>query len=154
MQPAGGDSAESRSRPSRARGPDDPGDAARVLRAGVEVRELIYRIFSSIANGGEPGPADLTTLNARLHEVLGRLQVVLRAGRFSLEWPANEQAIDRMLWPTVRSTGEPLNSADVCGDQPRLDLPVTSRNRDRRWSDMSIWGNRAKKRRHYERRRK
>ncbi len=105
MQPAGGDSAESRNRPSRARGPDDPGDAARVLRAGVEVRELIYPIFSSIANGGEPGPADLTTLNARLYEVLGRLQVVLRASRFSLEWPANEQALDRMLWPTVRSAG-------------------------------------------------
>ncbi len=136
------------------------GDAARVLHGAVELRELIYRIFSSIADGSELQRADLIMLNARLHEALGRLQVVPKGGRFSLEWPANAQELDRMLWPTVRSAAELLTSADVkylrtcaasnCG-WIFLD---TSRNRSRRWCDMRVCGNRAKVRRHFERKRK
>jgi predicted RNA-binding Zn ribbon-like protein len=134
-----------------------PGEAAKALRKAVELRELIYRICSSIAGGGQPRPADLVMLNARLHEALGRLQVVPKGGRFSLEWPAGEQALARMLWPTVRSAAELLTSADLkylrtcaannCG-WIFLD---TSRNRSRRWCDMRVCGNRAKVRRHFDR---
>ncbi len=137
-----------------------PAEAARVLRAAVELRELIYRIFSQVADGDPPRPADLATLNARLHEALGRLEVVPKGGRFSLEWPAGAQALDRMLRPTVRSAAELLTSADLhrlrrcaasnCG-WIFLD---TSRNRSRRWCDMRVCGNRAKVRRHLERKRK
>jgi predicted RNA-binding Zn ribbon-like protein len=137
-----------------------PGDAARALRTAIALREPIYRIFWSIAAGGWPRPADVARLNARLHEGLSRLQVVRKAGRFSLEWPATEQALDRMLWPTVRSATDLLTSADLkylrtcaasnCG-WIFLD---TSRNRNRRWCDMRVCGNRAKVRRHFERKRK
>ncbi len=134
-----------------------PAEAARVLRVAVELRELIYRIFSRIAGGGRPRPADLAILNTRLHEALGRLQVVPKAGQFVLKWPAGEQALDRMLWPTVRSTAELLTSADL----PRLRTCAasncgwifldTSRNHRRRWCDMRVCGNRAKARRHFHR---
>jgi predicted RNA-binding Zn ribbon-like protein len=70
------------------------------------------------------------------------------------------KALDRPLWPVLWSAADLLTSARlaqvrVCAD-PRcgwMFLDV-SKNRGRRWCAMENCGNRAKVRRHYERRRR
>jgi predicted RNA-binding Zn ribbon-like protein len=135
-----------------------PGRGARVLEDARALRETIYRIFTRIADKGAPATADVAQLNGWLSAALGRLRVVPERERFTFDWVAEADALERMLWPAARSAAELLVSnelayvrtcaADTCG-WVFLD---TTRNRTRRWCDMKVCGNRAKVRRHYHRR--
>jgi predicted RNA-binding Zn ribbon-like protein len=81
--------------------------------------------------------------------------------RLQLGW-ADEDLLDSVLWPVVQATVELLTSPDaervrICEavlakecDWLFLDL---SRNHSRRWCSMKDCGNRAKARRHYQRKR-
>src|SRR5207237_8218223 len=81
---------------------------------------------------------------------------------YALHWPAaaNAAALDRMLWPVAYSAADLLSTPELlgrvgeCADDRGcgyLFLDMT-KNRSRRWFDMKDCGNRAKARRHYERR--
>jgi predicted RNA-binding Zn ribbon-like protein len=134
-----------------------PEAAQETLEAARELREVIYRVFSAAADGHAPPPRDLALLNGWLESVQPRLALGREEGKFVYTWREAPHALDRVLWPVVRSTAELLTSgqvervrecaADTCGwlfiDQ--------SRNRSRRWCDMRDCGNRAKARRHYAR---
>ncbi len=135
----------------------DP-EARRALAEGRRVREMIYRIFRALADGGAPMPADLTALNREVSRALSRRQVVGQGTGFAWSWRDDDDPLRRLLWPVVQSAAELLTSADVrhlrtCGSAKCgwifLD---TSRNRRRRWCDMRVCGNRAKVRRFYARR--
>lgn len=132
-------------------------EAARVLKRAVEGREAIYRIFSRIADGLPPAPADIARLNAQVSGALRRLGVVLKGGGFSWEWKGDPDSLDRMLWPVARSAADLLTSGGLgrlrkCGaDNCGWIFLDTTRNRSRRWCDMRVCGNRAKARRHYRR---
>lgn len=134
-----------------------PEDAARTLAHAIKIREVIFRIFLSIAAGGTPEHADLAMLNDALSRALGHLRVSKPATGFVWEWAPDREALDRVLWPVVQSAADVLHSGEVarvgrCGgkdcDWLFLDM---SRNHSRRWCDMGDCGNRAKARRHYER---
>src|SRR5207302_22567 len=70
---------------------------------------------------------------------------------------AEEETLDRMLWPVIRSAADLLVSGEAqrvrrCASETCDWLFLdTSRNHSRRWCDMSGCGNRAKARRHYAR---
>lgn len=131
--------------------------AAETVRAGaVALRELLYRVFSEVAADRPPSAEDLTPFNSALSEVLVHLRVGRADGAktaFGWTWEESPDALDRMLWPILRAAADLLVSdrldrvrecvADDCG-WLFLDL---SRNRSRRWCDMSDCGNRAKMRR-------
>ena len=134
-----------------------PEDAAGTLRHAIELRETIYRIFSAIVDKGTPEHADLADLNDALSRAMTHLRVSKPAAGFEWEWAPNPEALDRMLWPVIQSAADVLHSGEIarvgrCGgrncDWLFLD---TSRNHSRRWCDMRGCGNRAKARRHYER---
>jgi predicted RNA-binding Zn ribbon-like protein len=135
-----------------------PTDAAAVLERAIALREAIYRVFSAAAGGRFPAATDLALLNGALSEALRRLEVIRVAGTFAWGWAGDGGALDRMLWPVVRSAAELLTSEKLarvgqCADDRGcgflfLDM---SRNRSRRWCDMKDCGNRAKARRHYHR---
>jgi predicted RNA-binding Zn ribbon-like protein len=136
-----------------------PNDAATVLDRAIAFREAIYRIFSAISRGTSPREADLAILNEILSATLGRLQLVSTPDGFSWEWNAGGDRLDQMLWPVAQSAADLLTSAELvrvgqCADERCgwlfMDM---SRNRSRRWCDMRDCGNRAKARRHYERKR-
>jgi len=136
-----------------------PRAAKEVLRRAVTLREAVYRIFSAIASKISPNALDLTTLNAELNEAMTRVRIVPTDGGYSWAYATEGNALDRMLWPLARSASDLLTSdkldriskcsAEDCG-WLFLDM---SRNRSRRWCDMRDCGNRAKARRHYQRRR-
>jgi len=77
-----------------------------------------------------------------------------------LQWAWDETApsLDRPIWLIVRSaanllTSEETSSIRECASETCSWLFVDrSRTRRRRWCDMSTCGNRAKARRHYQRR--
>lgn len=137
-----------------------PAEAAAVLERAVHLREAIYRIFSAVAAERPAEGDDLATLNAALAEALPLLGLVPKANQFAWEWTTNGQRLDRMLWPVARSAADLLTSAELakvreCGAESCAWLFMDrSRNRSRRWCDMKGCGNRAKARRHYERKKR
>jgi predicted RNA-binding Zn ribbon-like protein len=136
-----------------------PEDAAAALDRAIALREVIYRIFSAVAAGGAPDAVDLAALNAAA-PALAHLRVAWTQQGFDWDWDGDEDALDQMLWPVVRSTvdlltSEALERVGECADDRGCGWLYldTSRNRSRRWCSMDSCGNRAKVRRHYERQR-
>jgi predicted RNA-binding Zn ribbon-like protein len=133
-------------------------EAEATLKRAIDLREAIYRIFSTIAGGGPANVDDLALLNRRLPEALARLRLRPAGPGFVWVWQTDEAALDQMLWPVVRSAAELLTSPElvqvkVCEDDRGCGFLFldTSRNRSRRWCSMTSCGNRAKVRRHRRR---
>ncbi len=138
----------------------DAGAAARTLARARALREALYGIFYAAAHQGRaPSKTDLAVLNAELSEALARQRVVRTEDGFAWDWGAKNEALERIIWPIARSAAELLTSGEVertrvceAGDCSWLFMDL-SKNRSRRWCDMKYCGNRAKSRRHYERKR-
>jgi predicted RNA-binding Zn ribbon-like protein len=117
-----------------------------VLKGAIELREAGRRLL--LGGGGQ----DADVLNRYLER--GSLRVHRAGESWSWGWSGPTSAED-MLWPVAYSFASLLTSGllerihecegEGCGwlflDQ--------SRNRSRKWCDMSDCGNRAKARRHY-----
>ena len=128
------------------------------LRRALALREVLYRIFRVAAEGTEPASDDMALFNGALAEAMAHSRVQRRGDGFVWAWDENADALHRMLWPIARSAAELLTSPDVgrvrqCpGENCGWLFVDTTKNGSRRWCDMEICGNRAKARRHYERR--
>ena len=138
----------------------DSDGAERALARARELREAIYRIFYAAAHGRRaPAKTDLAVLNAALSEALAQQQLVKTNEGFTWEWAAGDDQLERVVWPVALSAAEVLTSGEVArtrvceaNDCAWLFMDL-SKNRSRRWCDMKNCGNRAKSRRHYQRRR-
>lgn len=135
-----------------------PDAAARVLARAIALREAIYRLFSHIASGETPHADDLEPLNAALAEGLAQARLALHGEEVVWTW-AETPALDRMLWPVARSAADLLTCSEerervreCAGERCTWLFLDTSRNRSRQWCDMQSCGNRAKAKRHYQRR--
>ncbi len=135
-----------------------PLEAASVFETAISLRDAIYRIFSATAGGRSPDTTDLAILNTALKEALSRLQLTTAEDSITWEWRTDEVALAQMLWPVARSTAKLLTSEDLarvkeCEDDRGCGFLFfdSSRNRRRRWCDMKGCGNRAKVRRHRQR---
>lgn len=133
-----------------------PSQSLAAFKKALILRELIYRIFSAVAQNTHPKQRDLHQLNTARLESFQHSFIVQAEQRFSLEC-TDPKALDRMLWPIAISatellTSKKLNHVKQCAgegcDWLFLD---TSRNHLRRWCTMDECGNRAKMRRRYER---
>lgn len=136
-----------------------PRQAAEALAAALALREAIYGLFSALAAGLPAPTQDLRTLNEAIGRAMSRAGVTPTGSRFEWSWPDVPLDLDRVAWWVARSAAELLTSRDLtfvreCAgyDCGRLFMDAT-KNRSRRWCDMSSCGNRAKGRRHYERKR-
>jgi predicted RNA-binding Zn ribbon-like protein len=136
-----------------------PADTARALAGVITVREAMYRIFAGLAHRRVPAATDLAALNTRVAEALAHLAIAKQRGRFAWTWSGPPNALDRVVWPAIRSaavllTSDELGKLRTCGAANCgwvfLD---TTKNRSRRWCDMRVCGNRAKVRRYYARQR-
>lgn len=131
-----------------------PEEAGRVLERAIELREVIYRIFSAIGEGRGAEPSDIAELNAYLPETQRRRGIVSSDGGYQWGWREDpDTPLDRVLWPIVYSaasllTWDELERVKLCrADDCGWLFVDASRNRSRRWCDMSDCGNRAKARR-------
>ncbi len=133
-------------------------DEARLaLSAARDLREILFAVFSAVAGGTSLSPAALDALNDALPVALGALQLAATRDGFEWRWSLDRGGLDRVLAPVVRDAAELLTSQEirrvrVCEAESCAWLFLDqSRNRSRRWCDMSVCGNRAKARRFYER---
>jgi predicted RNA-binding Zn ribbon-like protein len=142
----------------RARGLARPEEAMRVLQRARELREAIHDVFAAHATGAPVPRRALDRLNHHLAEALLHARIREQGGAFDWTWEGARDALDRMLWPLVRSAAELLTSDElarvrVCAGETCGWLFIdTSKNRSRRWCSMSDCGNRAKVRRFRARR--
>jgi predicted RNA-binding Zn ribbon-like protein len=139
-----------------------PAEARAVLERAHALREAVYHLLSATAHAQPADPADLDLINTELPISLVHSRLAPAAEGYALHWPAQVDALDRLLWPVAYSAADLLTHPELlarvgeCADDRGcgyLFLDMT-KNRSRRWCDMKDCGNRAKARRHYERQRK
>jgi predicted RNA-binding Zn ribbon-like protein len=133
---------------------DGPG-ATRVLHRGLALRDIIHDIFAAVAHRRMLPERALDGLNVALSEAMRHARIGETDAGFAWGWDGLGARLDAPLWPIVRSAGELLTSGKLervkqcpyphCG-WLFVDL---SKNRSRRWCEMSVCGNRTKARRHY-----
>jgi predicted RNA-binding Zn ribbon-like protein len=125
-------------------------EADETLARAILLRETLYRIFNSAAEGRRPRSVDLDSLNRELRVARAHERLTHKGGAFAWTWQDGETALDRILWPVSLSAADLLTSGDLsrlrqCGGHECGWLFLdTSRNRSRHWCDMKDCGNRAK----------
>lgn len=131
-----------------------------MLASARSLREVIYRVFAAVAGGGEPSGSDVKALNGWLRTARADQSLVRREGWWTYEWTDGAQPdLERPLWPIAVSAadllvGDELERVRLCAaDDCGWLFLDESRNRSRRWCDMSDCGNRAKVRRYRARQR-
>jgi len=133
----------------------DPAAADHVVAEARLKREVMYRIFRAIAGGGAPSDSDLGTLNSVLVEGLAKARLVREGDAYRWSWAGECSCLERPVWQIAHSAADLLASGQLdrvrrCGSDTCEWLFLDgSRNRSRRWCDMSTCGNREKARKHY-----
>jgi len=138
-----------------------PKRAALVLDRARAFREAVYRIWIAEIRQEHPAEEDLALLNSELAEALPHQRVLKQGDRFLLTW-ADEDALESVLWPVVKSAGDLLTGDEARQVRQCEAFSTTeccwlfideTKNHSRRWCSMADCGNRAKARRHYQRKR-
>ena len=128
----------------------------RILKKAIELRETIYRIFAALAVGKSAPKKDLAVFNTYLSAVMRYSQIVKTQKGYRLQTGGEKTTLDWILNPLIRSAADLLVSDERkrikrCKDPACGWLFLdTSRNKSRRWCDMSDCGNRAKASRFYK----
>jgi predicted RNA-binding Zn ribbon-like protein len=134
-----------------------PHAAASALAKAIAVRDLLVSIFGGIANNRSVSSQRLSALNSALAQAPGLLRVHKDSDRIESEWTSAADGLQKVLFTVLASAAELLASDRLgrvreCGSADCTWLFVDeSRNRSRRWCDMTVCGNRMKARRHYQR---
>lgn len=134
-----------------------PDDTERALHRAREIREMLYRLFGRVAEQKRPVERDLQDFNRVYSEVAAQTYITPQNDGYIWAW-REDDALDRMLRPVIRSAAELMTSPDIsrvkacAGQDCRWLFLDVSKNKSRRWCDMKDCGNRHKARRHYARR--
>jgi predicted RNA-binding Zn ribbon-like protein len=135
----------------------NPREAAAALAKGTAIRDLLLSIFSGIAQGRPVSSRRVSELNSALARAPGVLRVHKNSDRTETEWTSAVDGLQQVFFAVLASAAELLASDRLerireCASADCTWLFVDeSRNRSRRWCDMSVCGNRIKARRHYQR---
>ena len=135
-----------------------PRRAARALERARGVREALFAVFSAVAHGRVPPFAAIDRLNDVLPCAFGSRRLNRAAGSPAWAWVEHDPPdLDRVLWPAVVSAADLLTSTELdrvrecAGERCAWLFLDHSKNRSRRWCDMTVCGNRTKARLHYAR---
>ncbi|HEY5940548.1 MAG TPA: ABATE domain-containing protein [Gemmatimonadales bacterium] len=144
----------------RVRSRAKPREAESAYRNALRVRQVLERLFRSIA-GGEPEGETLDEFNRELTRALERMRVApgtgKRPGGLHLGWGDGGEGLDSVIWPVVWSAASLIVSEEasrirICGGTDCGWMYVDrSRNKLRRWCQMETCGTREKSRRRYSR---
>lgn len=132
-------------------------EAAAALTKAITIRDLLLSIFAGIGNARSVSSQRLSDLNSALAQAPGLLRVHKNSDRIETEWTSAADGLRQVLFAVLTSAAELLASHRLgrireCASADCTWLFVDeSRNRSRRWCDMSACGNRMKARRHYQR---
>ena len=134
-----------------------PLKAKTVLNEALSFRETLYRIFTSIFKKKAPGKTDLALLNTAFSKTTARMKIVHTGSGFTWESDSPKLDLDGVLIAITRSAADLLVSESLARVKQCTDSNCgwlfldTSKNRSRRWCDMTDCGNRAKANRFYKR---
>lgn len=132
-------------------GDRDPDGSQKVLDFAREFRDVIYRVFWSIAQQQPPAATDLAEI-ARAHvHAAEYAELVASASEIRWQWSADTSLLVRPLWPIAWSTTGLLTTADhrrikVCPGPGRPPVDCgwlfhdSSKNVSRRWCSMADCG--------------
>ena len=124
----------------------------RAFKKAREFRELLYRLFASLAGGGEPKKDEMALFSTFYGEAISNSRLVRTDNYFTHNWLV-DQTYDAILWPMAYSAGQILLSKELaqikeCPGCGWLFLD-TSKNQSRRWCSMNTCGARDKMRRYH-----
>jgi predicted RNA-binding Zn ribbon-like protein len=126
----------------------------KLLARALELRETIYRIGSAIAHRDAPPPADTDAL-ARIHAAcVASAKFAPFRGNFVWSWRPADGLVEAILGPITLSALTLLVQSDVsrikqcAGDHCGWLFFDTTKNKQRRWCEMEVCGNRAKQKAH------
>ena len=140
----------------RAAARTDPSPAAAALAEAKRMREALYRILSALERGDSAPKQDLAVVQERARAAEVHRELVCADGGCALAWPDTAD-LERVLWPLAAEAVDLLLSPDVArvkqcaSEECNWLFWDASKNRSRRWCEMSACGNREKARR-YQRR--
>jgi predicted RNA-binding Zn ribbon-like protein len=135
----------------------DAKTAEKALETGRAAREIMYRVFSAVANRSRPKEDDLDAISQLYEQAIANGQHVKVENHYEIAWKADE-TLDALLWCIVASAenlllSEELSRVKECPNCGWLFLD-TSKNQSRRWCSMNTCGARDKMRRYHSRLRK
>jgi predicted RNA-binding Zn ribbon-like protein len=128
--------------------------AEKALEKGRAAREIMYRVFSAIANESKPKEDDLNAITHLYEDAVGNGQHVKVNDHYEIAWKADE-TFDAFMWRIVASAeklllSEELSRVKECPHCGWLFLDM-SKNQSRRWCSMNTCGARDKMRRYHSR---
>jgi predicted RNA-binding Zn ribbon-like protein len=125
-----------------------------LLARAHQLREVIYRIGAAIAHGEPPAPSDTDAL-ARIHAAcVARAKLTPFRDNFVWSWRPADGFAEAILGPIALSALTMLAQSDVSrikqcgGDHCGWLFFDTTKNKQRRWCEMEVCGNRAKQKAH------
>jgi predicted RNA-binding Zn ribbon-like protein len=137
----------------------EPMRAAAVYELGIRLREAIWAVFSALASGEGPRDDDLDLIGDAAAAGAARSRLLYDRDGIGWSLPSDEDELERPLWEIARSAADLLTSErrdrvkECASETCEWVFLDRSRNRSRRWCDMSDCGNRAKARRFQAKRR-
>ncbi len=135
-----------------------PRSAKIALKKAKMLREAIYRICSKQVNERKVQTSDLDELNRAIEQAMRHRKLVRSASLFQWNWNSTAD-LTQVLWPISQSAAELLVSEQMrwvreCSLETCSALFLdSSKNKKRRWCDMTDCGNLAKARKHRSRKR-
>jgi predicted RNA-binding Zn ribbon-like protein len=127
--------------------------ARAALRRAKNLREILYRIFSAIAEQRQPATEDVALLDSFDKQAMAHRRIGKGGDGYQWHWRAEGNELDLILWNVAKAGAELLTSDSVynvracAAERCRWLFLDTSRNHARRWCDMKVCGNREKARR-------
>jgi len=133
-----------------------PAEARAVLGRARELRELLFRVFNTVIEGGTPELEDWRAFNHEVQAAMGTAVIAAREDGFAWSFDHEMQSLEFYRGPVLKAAADLLLAGELsrlkrCGtpDCQWLFLD-TSKNNSRRWCDMQSCGNRAKAKRYYQ----
>jgi predicted RNA-binding Zn ribbon-like protein len=126
-----------------------------------QLREGLYRIFSNLAAGIPPDSSDLELLQNTIVDTMNHSSLEWKEDGLAWVWRSVDKPVDRVLWMIAQDALDLLSDDLIdrigeCADDrgcAYLFIDMT-RNHSRKWCSMDSCGNRAKAKKHYERKKR
>jgi predicted RNA-binding Zn ribbon-like protein len=129
------------------------GDATRMFRAALALREALHRILKASLVGLMPDRDDLACLNTWTLRARSAKRIRARNRRFGWVWVDPAVSFAKILWLISESAADLLLTGDLSrlrqcsGDDCGWIFEDTTRNHSRQWCDTRDCGNRDRVRR-------
>jgi predicted RNA-binding Zn ribbon-like protein len=124
-----------------------------VYLAAVELRDILFRLFSALADHTPLPAADLSEFNRFLSEALSHKKLFADHSQLSSAWDISCYRFDMALWPIIDAAYQVMIGSDY---QKIKKCPAClwifidkSKGGRRRWCSMDTCGAIAKSRRYY-----